>query len=75
MNKKTLIMDEKQMLRSVTRMAHEIIERNKGVENVVLVGIRRRGEPLARQIAAAIERVEGSKRPSAFSISRFIATI
>ncbi len=61
--KKTLIMDDKQMLRSVTRMAHEIIERNKGVENVVLVGIRRRGEPLAKQIAAAIERVEGAKVP------------
>ena len=51
MKKKTLIMDDKQMLRSVTRMAHEIIERNKGVENVVLVGIRRRGEPLAKQHA------------------------
>ena len=63
MKKKTLIMDDKQMLRSVTRMAHEIIERNKGVENVVLVGIRRRGEPLAKQIAAAIERVEGTKAP------------
>ncbi len=63
MKKKTLIMDDKQMLRSVTRMAHEIIERNKGVENVVLIGIRRRGEPLARMIAEAIERVEGTKVP------------
>ena len=63
MKKKTLIMDDKQMSRSVTRMAHEIIERNKGVENVVLVGIRRRGEPLAKMIAEAIERVEGAKVP------------
>ena len=63
MQKKALIMDEAQMRRSLTRMAHEIIERNKGVENVVLVGIRRRGEPLAKQIAAAIERVEGTKVP------------
>lgn len=63
MKKKTLIMDDKQMFRSVTRMAHEIIERNKGVENVVLVGIRRRGEPLAKMIAEAIERVEGAKVP------------
>ena len=63
MQKKALIMDEAQMRRSLTRMAHEIIERNKGVENVVLVGIRRRGEPLAKQIAAAIERVEGTKAP------------
>ena len=63
MNKKTLIMDEKQMLRSVTRMAHEIIERNKGVEDVVLVGIRRRGEPLAQWLADAIQRVEGTRPP------------
>ena len=48
MQKKALIMDEAQMRRSLTRMAHEIIERNKGVEDVVLVGIRRRGEPLAQ---------------------------
>ena len=46
--KKTQLMDEAQMRRTVTRMAHEIIERNKGVEDVVLVGIRRRGEPIAR---------------------------
>lgn len=45
------------------RMAHEIIERNKGVENVVLVGVRKRGEPLARMLAEAIERVEGTKLP------------
>ena len=63
MNKKTLIMDEKQMLRSVTRMAHEIIERNGGVADVALVGICRRGEPLARMLAESIERVEGTRVP------------
>lgn len=63
MQKKTLIMDETQMRRSMTRMAHEIIERDKGVADVVLVGIRRRGEPLARMLAEAIERVEGTKLP------------
>ena len=47
MQRKTLIMDEQQMRRSVTRMAHEMIERNKGVADVALVGICRRGEPLA----------------------------
>ena len=41
--KKTQVMDEAQVRRTVTRMAHEIIERNKGVDDVVLVGIRRRG--------------------------------
>ena len=63
MQRKTLIMDEQQMRRSLTRMAHEIIERNKGVENVVLVGICRRGEPLAQMLSEAIERVEGTKLP------------
>lgn len=63
MQRKTLIMDEAQMRRSVTRMAHEIIERNKGVADVVLVGICRRGEPLAKMLAEAIERVEGTRVP------------
>ena len=63
MQKKTQIMDELQLQRTITRMAHEIIERNKGVEDVVLVGIRRRGEPIARRIAAAILRVEGAHVP------------
>ena len=61
MQKKTQIMDDRQMQRAITRMAHEIIERNKGVEDVVLVGIRRRGEPLARMLAEAIARVEGTQ--------------
>ena len=63
MQKKTLIMDEAQMRRSVTRMAHEIIERNKGVSDVVLVGICSRGEPLARMLSDAIARVEGTRLP------------
>ena len=63
MQKKTQLMDEAQMRRTITRMAHEIIERNKGVNGVALVGIRRRGEPIARMLAAAIERVEGARLP------------
>lgn len=63
MQRKTLIMDEAQLRRCLTRMAHEIIERNKGVSDVVLVGIRRRGEPLARILADEIERVEGTRLP------------
>ena len=63
MQKKTLIMDEAQLRRSVMRMAHEIIERNKGVGNVVLVGICTRVEPLARLLAESIARVEGTKLP------------
>jgi len=60
---KNQIMDEAQMRRSITRMAHEIIERNKGVENVVLVGIRTRGKPIAQMLAEAIFRVEGTQPP------------
>ena len=63
MLKKTQIMDDRQIRRTITRMAHEIIERNKGVEHVVLVGIRRRGVPIARYLAEAIERVEGKAVP------------
>ena len=63
MQKKTQIMDEAQVGRTVTRIAHEIIERNKGVDGVALVGIRRRGEPIARMLAEAIERVEGARLP------------
>ncbi len=63
MKRKTQLMDGLQMRRTVTRIAHEIIERNKGVEGVVLVGIRRRGEPIARMLAEAIERVEGARLP------------
>jgi len=63
MLRKMQIMDLSQVSRSLTRMAHEIIERNKGVENVVLVGIRTGGEPLARMLAEAIFRVEGCAVP------------
>ena len=51
------------MRRSITRIAHEIIERNQGAADLVLVGIRRRGEPIARMLAVAIERVEGKRPP------------
>ena len=60
---KTQIMDQKAMSRAITRISFEIIERNKGVSGVVLVGIRRRGEPLARMLADAIDCVEGVRPP------------
>ena len=63
MQKKTLIMDEQQLRRSIMRMAHEIIERNKGAMDVVLVGIRSRGEPLAKMLAESIQKVEGTFVP------------
>jgi pyrimidine operon attenuation protein/uracil phosphoribosyltransferase len=58
---KAEIMDERGIMRAVTRIAHEIIEKNKGVENVCLIGIQRRGVPLARLIASKIKDVEGKE--------------
>ena len=59
MRTKAQLMDEAAMNRALMRISHEIAEKNKGVENVVLVGIRRRGEPIARQIRGNIEKIEG----------------
>ena len=59
--KKNVIMDSDAMRRALVRIAHEIIEKNKGVNNVVLVGIRTRGVPLAQRIAQEIEIIEGVK--------------
>lgn len=60
---KAEIMDESAMMRAVTRIAHEIIEKNKGVDNVHLLGIQRRGVPLAKLIAAKIKEVENKEVP------------
>ena len=57
------LMDEAEVRRSITRIAHEIIERNKGAEGVVLVGIAARGDDLARRLAAEIGRIEGRTVP------------
>jgi len=56
-------MDEMGMKRALTRIAHEIIEKNKGVNNVAIIGIRRRGGPLAQRLALRIEEIEGIKIP------------
>lgn len=63
MKTKALIMDEKAIERAIFRIAHEIIERNKGVENIVLVGIKTRGWPLSLRLSDKIEEIEGSKVP------------
>lgn len=60
MIKKTTVMDADGIRRALVRIAHEIIERNKGVDNVALVGIHTRGVPLAERIAAEIRK---SKAP------------
>lgn len=58
---KAKIMDEKAIGRAITRISHEIIERNKGIENVVLIGIKTRGVPAASRIADKIENIEGQR--------------
>lgn len=63
MNTKAVVLDGKGIGRTLTRISHEIIEKNKGVENVVLVGIKRRGYPIAQRIAKIIEEIEGIKVP------------
>jgi pyrimidine operon attenuation protein/uracil phosphoribosyltransferase len=60
---KTVLMDTEGIRRALTRIAHEIVEKNKGVDNVVLVGIRTRGVPIAERLAENIEKIEGQKPP------------
>ncbi|MBQ7759931.1 MAG: bifunctional pyr operon transcriptional regulator/uracil phosphoribosyltransferase PyrR [Phascolarctobacterium sp.] len=61
--KKNILMDADAIRRAIVRISHEIIERNKGVEDVILVGIRSRGVPMAERLAAAIEKIENVKVP------------
>mgnify|MGYP000039622729 CR=1 FL=1 len=61
--KKNVIMDAEAMRRAIVRISHEIIERNKGVDNVVIVGIRTRGVPIAERLAAAIKDIENVELP------------
>lgn len=61
MKEKAQLMDEKAIGRAITRVSHEIIEKNKGVEDIVLVGIKTRGVPIANRICKKIEQIEGTK--------------
>lgn len=56
-------MDEVKIKRSITRISHEIIEKNKGGQDIVLVGIKRRGVPIAKRIAENIKNFEGIDIP------------
>ncbi len=60
---KTVCMDADEIERSLTRMAHQILESNKGASNLALVGIVTRGDLLARYLAEKIESIEGTKVP------------
>lgn len=56
-------MDRVAIQRALTRIAHEILEKNRGTEHLALVGIHTRGVPLSQRLATVIERVEGVKLP------------
>ena len=60
---KASILDDRAMDRSLTRLAHEIIERNKGIKDIVIVGILTRGKPLANRIAEKISDIENTDVP------------
>ena len=60
---KAIIMDETAINRAITRIAHEIVEKNEGIDNLVLVGIVTRGDLLAKKLVDEIERIEGVRVP------------
>lgn len=59
MKQKAVLLDNQAIRRALTRIAHEIIERNKGIENCILVGIKTRGIYIANRLAERIEQIEG----------------
>ena len=63
MKTKATIMDAASIDRALTRISHEILEKNKGTQNLCLIGIQRRGVPLANRIADNIENFEGKRPP------------
>lgn len=60
---KTVVLDEQAIRRALTRIAHEIIEKNKGIEDLIIVGIRTRGIYIAQRLAERIQQIEGEKIP------------
>ncbi len=63
MNEKKVLLDEAAINRALTRIAHEIIETNKGAMDMVLVGIETRGVPLAHRLAEKIKMIENVEVP------------
>jgi pyrimidine operon attenuation protein/uracil phosphoribosyltransferase len=65
-------MDADRMSRTLARIAHEIIERNRGLDELALVGIRRRGAPIAKRLAQAIHKISGHEvRTGALDITLY----
>ncbi|GJQ63211.1 MAG: bifunctional protein PyrR [Melioribacteraceae bacterium] len=63
MDIKAKIIDEAGLNRTITRLAHEILERNKGSENIVVVGVRTRGEFVAKRVLEKIKEIDGKEPP------------
>lgn len=63
MNFKSNLLDEMAIKRAIARISHEIVEKNKGVDDIVLIGIKRRGMPLAERIAENIRSFEETEVP------------
>jgi pyrimidine operon attenuation protein/uracil phosphoribosyltransferase len=63
LSEKAIVLDEQAIGRAMTRIAHQIIEKNKGITDCVLVGVRTRGIYLAKRLAAKIEEIEGKPIP------------
>src|SRR6266511_597694 len=61
---RAMVMDEADVGRALTRIAHEVVERNKGTRGLVVVGIHTRGVPLARRLAAKLGEIEGAQVPT-----------
>lgn len=61
--RKAILMDEVTVNRTMMRMAHEIVEKNRGTDGLVLVGIQRRGAPMAATLQRNIARIEGAEVP------------
>ena len=59
-----VVMDADRIGRTLARIAHEIVERNKGVDDLALVGVRRRGVPIAKRLARAIKEITGHDVPT-----------
>jgi pyrimidine operon attenuation protein/uracil phosphoribosyltransferase len=62
-NIKARLMDARDVERALTRIAHEIVEKNRGVKDLCILGIRNRGEVLAERIGAKIRTIEGADLP------------
>jgi pyrimidine operon attenuation protein/uracil phosphoribosyltransferase len=74
-----IVMDADRISRTLTRIAHEILERGRGLDDLALVGIQRRGVPLARRLAAIIDRINaqdgGSSKAAGLTIGELDITL